>query len=794
MSDKEHAPEQNNISETNHKPEKKQKEFVSKITLWFIWTGFFLMICAGLLAGGAYYTYKNMSQGLPQITSLRDYRPPVVTTVYSDDGTKIAEFYKERRIVVPLSKMPKTLIDAFIAAEDSRFFKHKGVDYQSIIRAFFKNMEAGTVVQGGSTITQQVTKSFFLTPERSYERKMKEAILAYRIDKTFTKEDILFLYLNQIYLGHGAYGVEAAAENYFGKPVESLDIAECAMLAGLPKAPGRDSPLRNPERAKQRQAYVLNRMAEESYITKTQAEEAKKAVINYKRKKNWYIEKAPFYTEYARQYVEEKYGADALYKGGLKIYTAVNLKMQETARAQVDKGLRSHDKRRGFRGPVRHIDLPEIEKFSEVLQKKLDKKPLEKDMIVKGVVTEVGKDSKTLAVRLGDDFGTVEKKGMRWAGRKRKKLSPGDVIFVKLKEEESETWTLSLEQTPETQSSLVCMELETGYIKAMIGGRNFVKSQFNRAVQSKRQPGSAFKPIIYAAAIDTGKYTPATMIIDNAFIYDDGKHGIWKPKNYGRKFYGPTRLRTALAHSRNLSTIQILNGIGVGYAVRYAKKLGITSKLGHNLSLALGTSEVSPLELVSAYSIFANLGYRAEPIFITKIADRDGNIIEEAETEKVKVIEKNTAYIITSLLQSVVSQGTGRRVLALQRPAAGKTGTSNDIRDAWFVGYTPGYITGTWVGYDKDRSLGKKEAGGRTASPIWLGFMKNILKDKPVRYFKVPRGIVYAKVNAEDGLLATSGTRKVIDECFKEGTVPTRYTASPSSAASDPNMLFKMDM
>ena len=468
------------------------------------------------MAGVATFFY--LSQDLPQISTLKDYKPPIITTVYSDDGRKIAEFFKERRIVVPLAEMPQMLIDAFIAAEDARFYKHKGIDVYSIIRAFFKNLEAGTIVQGGSTITQQVTKSFFLTPERSYTRKIKEAILAYRIDKAFNKSEILYLYLNQIYLGHGAYGVGAAAENYFGKPVKNLNLAECAILAGLPQAPSKYSPFKYPQRAQQRQIYVLNRMVVEGYISNEQVSEAIETELDIRPRRNWYIEEIPYYTEHVRRYLEKKYGNDALYTQGLQVYTAVNVEIQKAARREIQKGLYELDKRQGYRGPLKHLEPEEIEAFSKTLQEKLEAEPLTEGQTVNGVVIQVDDHKKNVTVRLGKAQGIIELEAMQWARKpdpevayyhaKLKKpsqaLQVGDVILVGLKAklDKTDLWELTLEQEPIAQAALLSIEAETGLVKAMVGGKDFRETQFNRAFQSRRQPGSAFKPIIYAAALD----------------------------------------------------------------------------------------------------------------------------------------------------------------------------------------------------------------------------------------------------------------------------------------------------
>ena len=498
-----------------------------------------------------------------------------------------------------------------------------------------------------------------------------------------------------------------------------------------------------------------------------------------------------------------------LYNEGLKIYSAVNIEMQKMAREEIRKGLYALDKREGYRGPIKHLKQEEIESFSTELQLELEEAPLEEGKIVTGVVIEINEENETVIVRMGSTLGVIRIDDMRWARKPdpevayyetrvnhvKEVVKIGDVIQVRVKKKifDTDRWWLSLEQVPKVQAALLCIESETGNVKVMMGGKDFRESQFNRAIQSRRQPGSAFKPIIYAAALDKG-YTPATMIIDSPIVYEDTEHDFtWKPRNYKEKFYGPTIFRDALAKSRNVVTIKILQDIGIGYAIDYARKLGITSNMNRDLSIALGSSGVSLLELVSAYSVFNNLGYLVEPVFITKILDREGNVIEEGNPVRRKVIEQNTAYIMTSLLEGVVKHGTGRRVKALKRPVAGKTGTTNNLHDAWFVGYTPRYNTGTWVGYDEENSLGKGETGSRAASPIWVGFMQRLLADRPVRVFQVPEGVVFSKIDAETGLLPIPESKKTIFECFKEGTVPTEYTKKPD-AMTEPEEFYKSDM
>ena len=772
----------------------------------FFWSGLAIMFF-GIVTGILFYYYIN--EDLPKISNLSDYHPPVITTVYSDDNRKIGEFYKERRIVIPISRIPQRLKEAFIAAEDSRFYKHPGIDIIGVFRALIKNIEAGGVVQGGSTITQQVTKSFLLTPERSYTRKIKEAILAYRIDKAFSKDEILFLYLNQIYLGHGAYGIEAASENYFGKPVSDLSVAECALMAGLPKAPSKYSPFRYPEIARQRQEYVLTRMVEDGYITQAQASEAIKQPLDIKPRKNWYTEEVPFYTEYVRKYVESKYKQIDLYSDGLSIYTAVNIDMQKAAQEEIYNGLSILDKRQGYRGPIKRLKSDEIATFSKTLQDEIGTSPLVPGKVLTGIVIAVSESESSATVQVGNSQGTIKSADMKWA----KKINPdshfqeagtkksgsivsvGDVVMVKIldKSTDKDKWKLSLEQTPKVQGALLCLEAGTGQVKVMVGGRDFKDSQFNRAIQSRRQPGSSFKPIIYTAAIDKG-YTPATVMIDSPIAFsDDEGDTVWKPQNFDRKYSGHVLLRTALEKSINVVTVKILQDIGVDYAITYAKKLGITAPIEKNLSIALGSCGVSLLDMVKAFSVFDNAGELIQPIFIIKITDQNGQVLEEAVPEKNQAIDKSTAYIVTSLLESVVKNGTGRKARELNRPAAGKTGTTNNLIDAWFIGFTPQYIAGVWVGFDDEGTLGRGETGGVAACPIWLEFMKRALANKPVEVFPIPEGVVFAKVDAYTGQLANSDSPNTIFECFKEGMLPAK-TANPEGTAASNTTLEPDDL
>jgi penicillin-binding protein 1A len=647
-------------------------------------------------------SYFYFTHDLPSIEILKNYKPSTVTKFFSEDGETIGEFFVEKREVVSLERMPNHLIQAFISGEDARFFQHKGLDYVAILRALFRNIFSGEIVQGGSTITQQVVKSLLLSPEKSFIRKIREAILAYKIEKYLSKEEILFLYLNQIYLGHGAYGVATAAENYFGKSIEELNLAESAMLAGLPQAPSKNSPYHHPEQAKRRQAYILNRMVEEGFISYGDLTKALQIPIKIKNKQNPFLEKVPYFVEHVRRYVEEKYGKEALYKNGLQVYTTVDINFQRIAQEAVESGLKSIEKRQKY--PL--ADMPT----------------------------------------------TLE-------------------------------------------GSLVCFDLETGYVKAMVGGRDFKKSQFNRATQARRQTGSAFKPIVYASALDKG-YTPASIILDSPVIFEWGDKK-WKPKNFEEKFFGPTTLRNALTHSVNIITVKIAQDIGIDYIRDYAKKLGISSSLHHNLSMALGSSSISLYELTKAYAVFANQGNVFKPIFIKKILDRDGNLLEEnlplfypkTSLDGERIISPQTAYLMTILLEGVVQNGTGWRARSLGRPVAAKTGTTDQFMDAWFIGYTPELIAGVWVGFDEERSLGENETGARAASPIWVAFMSKILKDKPVKDFPLPEeGIEFKKIDPKTGQLSLEND--AILECFSEGTGPTQREPSPVRASAD---FFKYD-
>ncbi|MFO7984885.1 MAG: PBP1A family penicillin-binding protein [Desulfatiglandaceae bacterium] len=794
---------------------------VLKAAIW----GFSILILLGIGVGG--YFWYLWSSNLPYVGEVREYRPPVITRVFSERGEVIGRFWEEKRTVVSLDRIPDHLVQAFVAAEDSRFFDHEGVDFRSIFRAFIKNLTAGRIEQGGSTITQQVTKSLLLkNVEKTYRRKVREAILAVQLDKMFSKDHILFLYLNQIYLGQGAYGVAAAAGTYFNKEVQDLNLAESALLAGLPQSPAKYSPVSHFGRARFRQKYVLKRMAEEGYIDDQAYAKALNTPLEIETSEKNTFEKAPYFTEHVRRYLLKKYGRDLLYRGGLQVHTTLDLHKQTMARAALAKGLAELDKREGYRGPVKHVEGQALVDFQKEAAEKWKADPPTPGRVVQGVVMGVDDKQKTVWVQLGAHMGRLSLQAMNWARKPNHKvpsyaakvkapsavLEKGDVIQVRiLKPYDGDSvpphaeekgagadrtrvlWDVALEQTPVVQGAIVCMEPDTGEVKAMVGGQDFDKSQFNRVIQSRRQPGSAFKPIIYAAALDQGM-NAADIILDSPFISDRKPGGeAWKPKNYKEKFYGPTLLRTGLVKSRNVITVKILRRIGIDYAIDYARNLGITSELVPDLSLALGSSGVSLMELTRAYSVFGNGGMLVEPIFVQKVVDRSGQVVEEKQPSTQRVISPETAFVMTDLMKAVIQEGTGWRIKALRRPAAGKTGTTNNLRDAWFMGYVPGLATGVWVGYDEPREMGKGETGSRAASPIWLYFMSEVLEGMPVLDFQVPQGVVFAKIDAKSGLLAGSHSQKTVLQSFIKGTEPKKYARKPSAPEAGEFSQFDMD-
>ena len=745
-------------------PRQRRREPDKRVFFRLFTLLFSLGVCA-VLAGGVvvFAFYLQIDRSLPSSEALKNYHPALVSSVYAADGSLIGEFYTERRYLVPLADMPSHLIKSFLAAEDARFYEHGGVDFLGIVRASFRNLQAGEIVQGGSTITQQVVKSLLLSPERTMLRKFKEALLAYRIDRTLSKDEILYLYLNQIYFGAGAYGVEAAARTYFDKHVGDLTLAESAILAGLPKMPSKASPFQHPAMARERQQYVLHRMAEVGFTTSEDARRAMVAPLDFAKPKRWAVKDLDYFTEEVRRQSDARFGHDGLYREGLSIYTTMSPRAQQLAVKAVDQGLHELDKRhRTYRGV--HLNVPHDEWPGALKILSRDNGTPASGKTVAGLVTGFDEKSRTCFVDLGGVRGKIPPSGWEWTGvssrRAARLFRPGDMVRVRLdKPADDGAWIGALDQDPGMEGAFMAMEPDTGRVLCMVGGRNFAKSQFNRCTQAQRQPGSSFKPVIYSAAIDKG-YSEASILIDSPMVLDEAGSRPWRPANYDRQFWGPIILRRALVHSRNVVTVKLLDAIGVDYAISYARNLGITSPLTPSLALALGSSGVTLQELLTAYTAFANQGLKSDPYMIERVIDRNGKILEEHKAAPEPVISPQTAYIMTHLLQGVVEEGTGTKAKELGRPAAGKTGTTNELKDAWFIGYTPSTLAGVWVGYDDHNiSLGKGETGGRAACPIWLYFMKEWLKDQPVRSFTIPSGVTFARTGDSGGtMLAFSGT------------------------------------
>ncbi|MGP8051438.1 MAG: penicillin-binding protein 1A [Desulfobaccales bacterium] len=692
-------------------------------------------LLGGVAAGG--YVYYHFLSDLPDFTSIKDFRPPVVTEIFARDGQRIGEFFNERRIEVPYSRLPRHLVLAFVAAEDARFFEHPGVDISGIIRAFFRNLEAGRVVQGGSTITQQVVKRILLNSERSFARKIREAVLAYRIDKYLSKEEILNIYLNHIFLGHGAYGVEAAAQEYFSKHVEDLNLAEAAVLAGIPKFPSRYDPYLNPSASKERQAYVLRRMAEVGFITKSEEEAALQQPIKLKPYRPEWIKECGYFNEYVRTLLEERFGKDSVYNMGLKVYTTADVELHQEAQKAIGAGIDGLVQRNGYRGPLRHLGGKELAAYLSRQVKYYNKYPPHQGLSVAALVASADKKRQGLNLHLGGLWAFLPDKGKGSQGPATAGLRPGDVVQVRLlnRDRRSKIWSAELIPAPMVQGALFSMELKTGKVRVLIGGKDFGDSTFDRATQAQRQPGSAFKPVIYAAAVEKG-YRPDSILLDEPISLPGGRRGeLWSPQNYDHHFDGPISLASALAHSRNVPAVRLMMAIGVPATLRMAKTLGITSPIFPNYASALGASDVTLFELTRAYSVFPNGGALVEPAFIDRIEDRDGRVLVNYQLQKRQVLAAETAQTMTQLMLGVVERGTATRVQVLGRPIAGKTGTTNSFRDAWFIGFTPSLITGAWVGMDDDHSLGPKETGSQAAAPVFINYMKMALRGQAVEEF-----------------------------------------------------------
>ncbi|MGI9371373.1 MAG: penicillin-binding protein 1A [Hyphomicrobiales bacterium] len=792
--------------------------------LGFLFTAMFIVFVAVAVAIGV--LIRDQSKELPSIEQLATYEPPVMTRVHAGDGKLLAEYAEERRLYVPSAALPEMLVQAFLSAEDKSFFEHNGLDWVGMAKAVFRYAEGkatgkNTRLAGASTITQQVAKNFFLNNKRTIERKLQEALLARRIEQTFEKDKILELYLNEIYLGSGSYGVAAASLNYFGKSLNELEVHEMAYLAALPKQPSRLDPIKHTERATERRDWVLSRMEVNDFITEEQMKQAQAEpleVIGRKRGVQLFASQigAEAFTEEVRRSVEAAYGAKRLKEGGLSVRTTLDPNLQVLARQAFQTGLIKFDRKRGFRGPVKRIEVADGA-WAERLFKIKELNDLKPWRLA--VVLDVSEDAARLGLhpdrrkdgKMDTDNKTVSipLANLEWArkqvGRKKDDrislgpkvksaadvLVPGDVVYVAGKGDDA-NWHLM--QVPDAEGGLVALNPHTGRVLALVGGFSYAKSQYNRAVQAKRQPGSSFKPFVYATALDNG-YTPASVVMDAPISIRQQSGEIWKPKNYSGKYYGPSTLRRGIELSRNVMTVRLAQDMGMDKIKDYAARFGIYDDLLPVLSMSLGAGETTLLKMTAAFAMLVNGGKEINPTLIDRIQDRWGQTVyrhdkrectscnatawqeqEEPELEDVRkpVINPYTAYQMTSMLEGVVQRGTAKRAFEGQyRPLAGKTGTTNDERDAWFVGFAPDLAVGVYIGYDNPKPMGRGSTGGALAAPIFSDFMKAALKDEPATPFRVPSGVELIPINPKNGKRAVYGGKQVILEAFKPGEEPS---------------------
>jgi penicillin-binding protein 1A len=754
------------------------------VITWKVLKIFGLLSAAGFLVGGGallgLFLYHGSDPALPKVAGVKDYQPLQVTRLLSQNGKVISEIYKKRRTVVDIDAIPKILVQATVAAEDARFFEHEGLDKLGVLRAFFANLKAGRYVQGGSTITQQLVKTLFLSSERTLKRKIQELILARQLEHSLSKEEILGLYLNQIYYGHGRYGVEEASRYFFGKPVSKINLAEAALLAGLPQSPARHSPLNHPAAAKKRRRYVLRRMAELGYIDGQVARKVAQRPLKLASDTYAHLGACAEITDHVKRQLFEKFGKKALYRLGLKVVTSCNVKKQQIARRAAKAGLAKLAVRQLSR--LRRYPKARFQKIYKYWSTH------------QNATIEVGKTARALVLEPAQNGGAVlalgatpravlqpvvnclqpKGKKQRRRHRCRNPLKTGMVLSVKLLEQRKDGRYVARWVGP--QVALVSIEPRTRFVRAMIGGHDFKAGGFNRAVFARRQPGSAFKPILYTTALASKKFTPASVLPDAPEVFK-----LWKPSNAGnRAFLGPIRLRKALANSINTVAIKLMSEVGVDAVREMARKMGIRSRLTRDLSLALGSSGVTVLELTNAYAVLAAQGVYAAPRFIERISTEP----IDHKQQKKQVIPPEVAFVMTSMMTSVVQSGTARRARRLHRPAAGKTGTTNKSRDAWFVGFTPQLVTGVWVGYDDfKKSLGSGEYGGRTALPIWLYYMKRALAGQPVKGFVQPPAVVVQRIDPKTGLLAPADLKEAREEVFVKGTAPTEVAPTEKEVA-----------
>ena len=747
---------------------------------------FLIIFAIGILLF-VFSTLWYFSIGLPDYKKLSNYQPPISSRVYSEDGKLIAEYAIEKRLFVPFESVPDKLINSFLSAEDKNFFNHPGIDPKGILRAVFKNIKnisQNKRLEGASTITQQVAKNFLLTNEVSMKRKVKEAILAFRIERAYTKERILELYLNQIYLGQGTYGIAAASLEYFDKPIKELTYSDVALLAALPKAPSKYNPYKYPKIAEFRRNLVLENLEENNFITKQELKTFKNSKLNLKKRKIEIVNEANYYTEEVRRTVNENYGFEKLYSQGLSIRTPLNIDYQIQSIKSLRKGIENYDRRHGWRGPITNS------KIDKNWKKKLDKYKLDPTLNwYFAEITEINKFEIKFKIKneKKNTQGILLAKNIMWTIPKNKFIPDeykiGDIIFVK---KENDYW--SLKQYPKVNGGIVVLDPYTGDVKALAGGFNFKSSEFNRVTQAKRQPGSAFKPIVYAAALENG-FSPNSIILDAPFVESQGV-GLknWKPENYGKKFYGPSTFRKGIEYSRNLMTVRIAKILGVNKILDLSKKLNIYKEIPELLSVSLGAAETTLINLTSAYAPFVNGGKKVEPNLISRIQDRRGKTIFKAlnriclgcekfidkpiKYPKIKntnerVFSEETAYQMVSILSGAVKRGTAKKLKSLKVPLAGKTGTTNDNYDAWFIGFSSNLVIGVYIGFDNPKSLGKYETGSKVALPIFKDFVENALYREDFKDFKIPEGIYLTSLNYDTGKKSLSGEKNTIIEALK---------------------------
>jgi penicillin-binding protein 1A len=803
---------------------------------------------AGVIAFVGLYTY--FSRNLPSIPSLSEYRPPIITEVVSADGQIVAEFFDERRKVVPYERIPRPLLQAFIAAEDQHFFEHHGIDLIGTARAAINTLLRHHV-QGGSTLTQQTAKSLLISSEgfeagtkRSFQRKMREFVLATRLERAFSKEEILWLYLNGVYLGHHSYGVQAAAENYYRKNVEDLTLPEAALIAGLAQAPSKYSPFAHPESARNRRRYVLRRMHEEGMITDDERESAEGEEVKVYPVDDIFRETAPFYVESVRRNVVEQFGNERMLRDGLRVEAAMELERQRAAQAAMLSGLMEVDHRQGYYGPVEHLEASAVAGMRAKLSRVWPRNSLKMGDYAVGIVTAIDEGRGEAHVQAGADVGVLPIAGLRWARKPNPEayypssliskistaLAVNDLVVVRRVEskelaERDPTWhpeksgepvppiLFSLEQDPHLQGALVSIDPWSGYVSAMVGGYDFDASEFNRAFQACRQPGSAFKPLVYSAAISKLDFSPATVLTDAPIVFRDDERA-WKPKNYGEDFKGEVTVRTALVNSMNIPAVKTAEALwkkfGDHVLADWAKSLGVTSPVKLELGSALGSSCVTLWDLANVYALFDRYGEKRPSTLVKRVLDRDGRLLQDhsdladpwlplssrlgsayaaATAKREQPLDTQSAYITVHLMQEVATVGTGAQAAKLGKPAAGKTGTTNDSFDTWFMGFTRNLVTGVWLGYDQlETPLGVFETGGRAALPIWLSYMGRALNGRNEPNFPVPDGIVTVPIDPQTGKLATA-TGHGIPEPFKLGTEPTD-TPSPTQPSVDNQELF----